>query len=179
LIFGAGNHTGSSFLAIISASLTPAILILATGSLVTSTLTRLNRITDRARDLIEGIDAARERDDEELVQLDILWLRTYLRRSTLAERALTFYYTAIFFFVASSLAITIDDLTRDAVPWLSLLLVVGGALLLFAGTASLVIEANLATGALRAEIEASCGSDVAAEAGLRASLARLLNPKTP
>jgi hypothetical protein len=179
LIFGTANHTGSSFLAIISASLTPAILILATGSLVTSTLTRLNRITDRARDLIEGLDAARERGDEELVQLDILWLRTYLRRSTLAERALTFYYTAIFFFVASSLAITVDDLTRDAVPWLSLLLVVGGALLLFAGTASLVIEANLATGALRAEIEASCGSDVAAEAGLRASLARLLNPKTP
>ena len=42
MIFGTGNHSGSSFLAIISASLTPAILILATGSLVASTLLRLD-----------------------------------------------------------------------------------------------------------------------------------------
>lgn len=180
MIFGTGSHTGSSFLAIISASLTPAILILATGSLVTSTLTRLNRITDRARDLIEGLEGAREHGDEARVQIDILWLRTYLRRSNLAERALTFYYTAIGFFVASSLAITVDDLTRDAVPWLSLVLVVGGALLLFAGTASLVVEANVATGALRAEIEASFGSSaLEPEAGLSAALARLLNLKSP
>jgi hypothetical protein len=153
---------------------------LATGSLVTSTLTRLNRITDRARDLIEGLEGAREHGDEARVQIDILWLRTYLRRSNLAERALTFYYTAIGFFVASSLAITVDDLTRDAVPWLSLVLVVGGALLLFAGTASLVVEANVATGALRAEIEASFGSSaLEPEAGLSAALARLLNLKSP
>jgi len=178
MIFGSASHTGPSYLAIISASLTPAILILATGSLVTSTLTRLNRITDRARDLIDAIADARKAGDEERITLGVLWLRTYLRRSTLAERALTFYYTAIGMFVASSLAITIDDLTHDSVPWLSLVLVVGGALLLFAGTASLVIEANIATGTLRAEIESSV-APVVEPVGIQAALARLIRHQQP
>ncbi len=177
MIFGTSSHSGSSFLAVISASLTPAILILATGSLVASTLQRLTRITDRARVLIEGIEEARAEGDEELVKLDVLWLRTYLRRSTLAERALTFYYTSIGAFVASSLAITIDDLTHDSVPWLSLVLVVGGAMLLFAGTASLVVEANVATGTLRAEILACCGSAVEPSSAFPAALARLVRQK--
>ena len=92
---------------------------------------------------------------------------------------MTFYYTAIGAFVASSLAITIDDLTHDSVPWLSLLLVVGGALLLFAGTASLVVEANVATGTLRAEIEASCGSALEPASAFPAALARLVRAKNP
>jgi hypothetical protein len=179
MFFSSAGHSGSSYLAIISASLTPAILILATGSLVASTLVRLTRITDRARELIDGIDVARQAGDEERVKIDILWLRTYLRRSTLAERALTFYYSAIGLFVASSLAITVDDLTHDSVPWLSLCLVVGGALLLFGGTASLVIEANVATGTLRAEIEASCASALEPSQALPVALARLIRPRAP
>ena len=148
---------GSSFLNIISASLTPAILILATGSLVNSTLTRLARIVDRARILIEQVGVLRQAGDEEGVRQTALWLQMYARRSALAERALTLYYGAIGLFVAACLAIMIDSLTHDAVPWLSLLLVVVGAICLFIGTATLVIETNMATGLLREEIDRACG----------------------
>ena len=152
MLFSQEHLTGTSFLQIISASLTPAILILATGSLVNSTLTRLGRIVDRARVLMDRME--RERHNGIVPGPDEMrFLRTYARRAALAERALTMYYAAIGFFVASSLVITIDRLTRDSVPWLSLALVTCGAILLFSGTAALVIETNMATGILREEIE--------------------------
>jgi len=150
---------GSSFLQIISASLTPAILILATGSLVASTLTRIARIVDRARVILERVASARDRGDQQGVAENTTWLRMYARRASLAERALTMYYTAIGLFVASSLAITVDNLTHDSVPWLSLVLVVSGAICLFVGTAALIIETHMATGILREEIMRTCGPD--------------------
>ncbi len=153
-----GAHTGgASSLALISAMITPAFLIVATGSLVASTLTRLARIVDRARVLVDRIGAHRDQADEAAVARETKWLRTYARRAALAERALTTYYVAIGLFVAGSLAITFDNLTRDSVPWLSLALVVAGAIFLFLGTAALVIETNIATGTLREEIFATCG----------------------
>jgi hypothetical protein len=155
-----GAHVGgSSFLQLISASLTPAILILATGSLVASTLTRIARIVDRARVILERVASARERGDQQGVIENTAWLRMYARRASLAERALTVYYTAIGLFVASSLAITADNLTHDSVPWLSLVLVVTGAICVFIGTAALVIETNMATGILREEILRTCGPE--------------------
>jgi len=144
---------------IISASLTPAILILAAGSLVSSTLTRLARIVDRARVMLDRVEVLRERGDHQGVSANTAWLRMYARRANLAERALSMYYTAIGLFVACSLAITIDNLTHDSIPWLSLVLVVTGALFLFLGTAALVIETNMATGILREEILAACGPE--------------------
>jgi hypothetical protein len=177
-MFGSGEHTGSSYLAIVSASLTPAILILATGSLVMSTLQRLTRVVDRARALIDAIGELRERGgEEERIRIEAMWLRTYARRAALTERALNFFYIAIGLFVASSLAITIDSLTHDSLPWLSLALVVFGALLLFAGTSALVIETNVATGTLNAEIEASCESILEPSGPIPAGLARLVRLK--
>jgi Protein of unknown function (DUF2721) len=145
--------SASPFLAVISAMITPAILILATGSLVSSTLIRVGRIVDRARILMEQVTELRRSGDDTAAMITLGWLLQYRRRAALVERALTLYYSAIGVFVAGSLAITIDDLTRDAIPWLSLLFVVTGALFLFSGTLALVIETNMATGALRREID--------------------------
>jgi hypothetical protein len=149
---------GNMFLQIISASITPAVLILAAGSLVNSTLIRLSRIVDRARMLMERLERERAAGDRPAFATTSVELRRYSRRAGLTERALSLYYTAIGLFVAGGLAIAIDDLTHDAVPWLSLLLVVGGALALFVGTAALVIETNVATGALKAEIGRACSA---------------------
>jgi hypothetical protein len=149
----AGPSASSPFLAVISAMITPAILILATGSLVSSTLIRVGRIVDRARIIMDQVAELRRAGDETRAAITVGWLLQYRRRAALVERALTLYYSAIGVFVAGSLAITIDDLTRDAVPWLSLCLVVIGAIFLFAGTVALVIETNMATGGLRREID--------------------------
>ncbi|HEY0798659.1 MAG TPA: DUF2721 domain-containing protein [Candidatus Baltobacteraceae bacterium] len=144
----------SPFLGVISAMITPAILILATGSLVMSTLTRVGRIVDRARRLIALLATQRASNDTEGAQTTVDWLFHYRRRAALAERALTLYYSAIGTFVAASLAISVDSLTRNSIPWLSLMFVVVGAIFLFSGTLALVIETNIATGALRKEIDA-------------------------
>ena len=148
-----------SVLGVISAMITPAILILGTGSLVASTLTRLARIVDRARGLLGDIVAARAAGDELTARTYARWLRLYRRRSFFAERALTMYYVAIFLFVMASLTIAIEDVTRVAVPWLSLALVLLGACILCVGTAFLVIETNVAAGMLRAEIGHALGED--------------------
>jgi hypothetical protein len=147
------TSASSPFLAVISAMITPAILILATGSLVSSTLIRVGRIVDRARILMDQVADFRRAGDGTRAAITAGWLLQYRRRAALVERALTLYYSAIGVFVAGSLAITIDDFTRDAIPWLSLFLVVIGAMFLFAGTLALVIETNMATGGLRREID--------------------------
>lgn len=151
---------GSIFLRIISAMITPAILILATGSLVASTITRLNRAGDRGRALLVEVIELRRKGDDAQVGLHTLWLINYRRRSAIIERALTLFYVAIFLFIGASLGIAIDDLLKNVVPWLSLVLVLGGAVLLFAGTAGLVIETRYATGQLRSEIEATMGESL-------------------
>ncbi|GAC1402711.1 MAG: DUF2721 domain-containing protein [Candidatus Velthaea sp.] len=152
--------SGSMFLRIISAMITPAILILATGSLVASTLTRLNRAGDRGRALLVELVDLRARGDDAAVSLHTRWLINYRRRSAIIERALTLFYVAIFLFIGSSLGIAIDDLLKNVVPWLSLVFVLCGALLLFAGTAGLIIETRYATGQLRSEIEATMGESL-------------------
>jgi len=152
----------SGLLSIISAMITPAILILATGSLVASTLTRLGRIVDRARALLHDIREFRGTGDTINTVLSENWLKSYDRRAAFAERALTIYYVAIFLFVAASLAIAIDDITRGYVPWLALVLTVSGAFCLFAGTAALVLETNIATGQIRLEIDATMSPDLQA-----------------
>lgn len=142
-----------SVLGVISAMITPAILILGTGSLVASTLTRLSRVVDRARVLLDDIVAARAAGEEPALRTYLRWLRLYRRRSFFAERALTMYYVAIFLFVMASLTIAVEDVTRVAIPWFSLALVLLGACVLCVGTAFLVIETNMAAGMLRAEID--------------------------
>jgi hypothetical protein len=148
-----------SVLGVISAMITPAILILGTGSLVASTLTRLSRVVDRARMLLDQILAARASGDEAAARTYARWLRLYRRRSFLAERALTLYYGAIFLFVVASLTIAVEDVTHVEVPWISLALVLLGAGVLCIGTGFLVIETNIAAGMLRAEIDHALGED--------------------
>jgi hypothetical protein len=146
------NH-GVTYLPIISEMITPAILILAAGSLVNSTLTRLARIVDRTRVLIETTDACRKREDAKGTQEAIAWFPFYQQRVSLVERALTMFYTAIGMFVAGSLAITVARFVAAMPPWLPVLLVVLGAVFLLVGTIALVIETHLAAGSLRREIE--------------------------
>ena len=151
-------HAGTGFLNVIAASLTPAILILAAGSLVSSTLARISRIVDRARFLIARICEARGRGDAVTVDAETVMLRIYQRRSALVARALILFYAAIGLFVASSLAIATDGLTKNALPWLSLALVILGTILIFTGTLALVIEANIASNVLESEIQSTCSA---------------------
>jgi hypothetical protein len=76
-------HAAISFLNVNAASLTLAILILAAGSLVSSTLARISRIVGPSRLLIDRLCA------------DTIMLRICQRRSSLAARALILYLPVV------------------------------------------------------------------------------------
>jgi hypothetical protein len=135
--------------------ITPAILILATGNLVASTLTRLGRITDRARVLIQLRRDYRLHEDFQGASAYDGLLRGYVRRAWLVERALSAYYLAIGLFVAASLAIAFDAAVHNALPWLASSFVVAGAILLLIGTLLVFLETSKAYNLLRFEFNVS------------------------
>jgi hypothetical protein len=153
-------HSQAPAISIISAMITPAILILASGSLVASTLVRLGRIVDRARSLIDRLDACKAAGDDKGVAVYRTILNDYRHRATLVERALSGYYAAIGFFVAASLTIALDNFINLIMPWLAVAITMVGATLLLAGTVALRLETNMAAGTLKREMElAEVGRD--------------------
>src|SRR5262245_9014101 len=88
---------------ILSAMITPAVLISACGTLVFSTSTRLGRIVDRVRDLIRTIeDLSKTEDldfpDERRIEVE-RQLLIHTRRSQLIQRSVTSFYVALSLFV--------------------------------------------------------------------------------
>jgi hypothetical protein len=138
---------------IISTMITPAVLILAAGNLVASTFSRLVRVSDRARGMIERADAARAKGDAPALELYTALLREYRDRSVLIERALSAFYLAIGFLVTASLSIAVDRLLGGRIPWVPVGLTVAGAVVLLVGTLSLFQETRISTGAIRREIQ--------------------------
>src|SRR4051812_42707575 len=101
----------SSAVAVLTAMITPAVLISACGALILSTSTRLGRVVDRVRLLIErfeetmktqeeGVEMFEERRSFLFNQLDKLTTRTRL-----LQRSMRVFYLALGVFVATSVAI--------------------------------------------------------------------------
>src|SRR6476659_1216557 len=102
----------SSSLAVLTAMITPAVLISASGTMILSTSTRLGRVVDRVRSISDRLrelaheDVSIEFLEEERAMLydQLDWLTS---RSRLLQRALTSFYLAVGVFVATSVAIGI------------------------------------------------------------------------
>ncbi len=154
-----GGH--DALAGVVSQMITPAVLILASGSLVSSTLTRLARSVDRARVLLrQGQEARAGGDRAKQTRIERI-LVTQRRRVELSERALSAFYLAIGFFVACSLAIAIDALVDGRIAWVPGLLAILGGLVLLLGSGMQVLETNLATGGVQDAInEYHAGLDV-------------------
>lgn len=147
------SQAPAQMLSIISAMITPAILILASGNLVASTLQRLSRIVDRARVLGDRLAQLRAAGDAAQAAALADVLVVYRRRAIFVGRALSGYYAAIGLFIVTSLTIALDDVIGNVVPWLAVALTVTGVVLLLVGTIALVVETNLATGILARELD--------------------------
>jgi hypothetical protein len=139
-------------MSMVSAMITPAILILAAGSLVASTLVRLGRVVDQTRALM----ARGEQLHAEGKQLDVAVVEErmarQLRRAELARIALWGYYVAIALFLVSSVALAVSQATHRFV-WIGPTIVLFGGLVLMLATLTLVWEVGLSAGALREEVE--------------------------
>ena len=152
-------------IAVLTAMITPAVLISASGTMILSTSTRLGRVVDRVRELSDRLrrlaseEVAVEFFEEERAmlydQLDKL-----TSRSRLLQRALTVFYLAVGVFVASSVAIgavaffsTRGLMTGSRGAWAPVIMGIFGTLFLFYGSMLLIFEARLALQATHAEMD--------------------------
>ncbi len=134
-------------LQILTAMITPAVLISASGTLALSTSNRLGRVVDRVRvlaDLLEGEALAFAKDRVAKQQLYLAQLEQLSRRVILLQAALTTLYTAISLFVGTSIAVTVLHPLGEIFGWLAVILGLLGAVALLYGSIRLIKEARLA-----------------------------------
>lgn len=128
--------------AMIGAMITPALLIMASASLIATALVRLARVVDRVRKLSELGERPRDADE----------IRRHERRALLAERAVALYFFAAVCFVVAGFTIAIDHAAGDRLTWLPVLMTTLGMCLIVAGSAAMLAECRLALAQIRAEI---------------------------
>lgn len=137
----------ASVLDVLGAMITPAVLILASSSLLITTSSRSIRCIDRVRERAEelqalgkGTDEGTERRRKHLyAQLEI-----NTRRARLLQTAMGFLYIGISFFIATSVSIGVVALLHIDLGWIPLLLGFIGAGLLFSASLWLIFESRLA-----------------------------------
>ena len=151
-------------LGVLTAMITPAVLISASGTMILSTSTRLGRVVDRVRSLLDRLRELAATDDKpEFFEEERAMLYDQLdkltSRSRLLQRALTSFYLAVGVFVATSAAIGLvaflaargSSGTRGA--WIPVLMGLIGALFLFYGSMLAIFEARLALSATHSEMD--------------------------
>jgi len=145
-------------LSVLSAMITPAVLISACGSLIITTSSRLMRAVDRVREMSlrfaelgdhppEGEDVEEERKML-FGQLD---LNTH--RARLLQRALARLYWSLGAFVGTSAAIGLVAATGRQYTWVPIGFGLAGAGLLLYASVLLVHESRIALAALEAEMD--------------------------
>jgi hypothetical protein len=133
---------------VIAAMITPALLILASASLVATALVRLGRVVDRSRQLIAAIEAGNVRDAAALS----VTLGNHRQRAVYAERSVALFFLAVLIFVVDCLAIGLDHFSGDRLGWMPVSFTIGGMALLCAGAGLMVIESRLGAHQIIAEI---------------------------
>lgn len=136
-----------SALEVLSAMITPAVLILASGSLIMTTSSRSIRCIDRVRERASELETLGEEMDELTVakrkhlhsQLEI-----NTRRARLLQKAMSRLYIGISFFIATSVSVGAVSLLHVSYAWLPLGLGFVGAGLLFSASLYLIFESRLA-----------------------------------
>jgi len=148
----------SSSLAVLTAMITPAVLISASGTMILSTSTRLGRVVDRVRSLSDHLPEVFSGDSdteffEEKRAMLFDQLDKLTSRSRLLQRALTTFYLAVGVFVATSVAIGVVAFSGARFGWIPVAMGLVGAFFLFYGSMLLVFEARLALSTTHAEMD--------------------------
>ncbi len=149
----------SSAIAVLTAMITPAVLISACGSMILSTSIRLGRVVDRVRALSDrweemtgkGNDREVLRERQEVIfdQLDKL-----TSRARILQRSMVAFYLALGIFVATSVAIGLVALkSHPRYNLAPIILGLLGACCLFYGSILLIFEARLALSTIHLEMD--------------------------
>jgi hypothetical protein len=159
-----GSFNAPTALAVLSAMITPAVLISACGTLVLSTSTRLARVIDRVRQMADRVDAL---DTQKPSPVNYEERRASLRRQmlTLARRgrflqfSLTLLYLGVATFVATSVSIGIVYTGFPHAVWVPVALALTGAMMLLAASLVLIAESRIALRTTLQEMTAIRGVD--------------------
>jgi hypothetical protein len=142
---------------VLSAMITPAVLISACATLIFSTSTRLARIVDRVRNLMASIETllfdrqcrlSRGANPEFNRQLAI-----HTRRGKLIQNALTSFYLSLSLFVGATVTIGLRAAFKLFPLWIPNLMGIVGTLFLFYACVILIAETRLALRSVRSEME--------------------------
>lgn len=137
----------SSVIGVLSAMITPAVLLLATGSLIMTTSNRSMRCVDRVRERAAELEELGDKQDELTdIKRQHLYkqLEVNTRRARLLQKAMSRLYLAIGAFVATSVSIGFVALLHVSVGFVPLVLGFIGAFLLFSASVYLILESRLA-----------------------------------
>jgi hypothetical protein len=143
----------------LTAMITPALLISATGSLVLSTSTRLGRVVDRVRQLEVRLGELIYVDDKEevplyekRVEVIVDLLDKVTSRSRILQRAMGTFYYGLGFFVLTSVSIAIAGLF-NVYRWMPIPIGIVGIMFIFYGSLLMLKETRMATATVNAEMD--------------------------
>lgn len=133
----------SSSLQVLTAMITPAVLISACGTLIFSTSTRLSRVVDRVRSLAAQLHTQQPAELDQQNQM-LEQLSSVARRVVLLRSAMTCFYLATGLFVATSIAVGVITIAGSGYGWVAFVLALIGAAVLLIGSILLISEAQIA-----------------------------------
>ncbi|MEO6334842.1 MAG: DUF2721 domain-containing protein [Pyrinomonadaceae bacterium] len=149
----------NSTIEFLTAMVTPALLISATGSLVLSTSTRLGRVIDRVRQLeirLSDLIYAEDKDAVPLydkrVEVIVDLLDKVTTRSRILQRAMQTFYYGIGMFTLTSVTIAIAAIVNTA-RWVPIPIGIIGIMFLFWGSVLMLRETGMATATVNAEMD--------------------------
>ena len=149
----------NSTIEFLTAMVTPALLISATGSLVLSTSTRLGRVVDRVRQLeirLSELIYAEDKDAVPLydkrVEVIVDLLDKVTSRSRILQRAMQMFYYGIGMFTLTSVTIAVAAIFNTA-RWVPIPIGIVGIMFLFWGSILMLRETGMATATVNAEMD--------------------------
>jgi hypothetical protein len=130
----------SNVFQVLSAMITPSVLISAAGLLVLSTSNRLSRVVDRVRVVARAVEGVKQ--DPASKHLFLEQLARLSRRAVLLRSALTSLYIAITLFVATSILLGLLSVFNWSYDWLATVIALIGSCTLLYGSILLISEAR-------------------------------------
>ena len=144
-------------ISVLSAMITPAVLISACGSLILATSDRLSKAITRTREIASALipRAADQRADsrEEERRMLFVQLDFVTTRSRLLQRALSRLYAALGFFIGTSVTIGLVAVTDSRLTIIPVALGLGGTALLLYAAFLLIRESRFALVAVNEEMD--------------------------
>jgi hypothetical protein len=151
-------HDLSSAIGVLSAMITPTVMILACGSLIMTTSSRLVRAVDRTREMLPAFEELAKKENFDTIDAQkqshmFDQLARLTTRSRLLQLSLMQLYGALALFLGTSVAIGVQSLFMIESAWTPLALGFLGAALLLAASVMLMVESRIALKANFAEMD--------------------------